>query len=149
MILFSQVIKADDISRLEIQNYFQKTPGNAAYTAVWENQFLNKKVSWKGTIFSLQYQKDFGRTEVTMKVLPGTFMYDTVIYVPGDITDKFDPKQEVSFIASIIKGIDMLGVQEVQLKVGRNMGDQFGDYVFSDDGIVNVNFLQQKPVLQE
>ncbi|MGD9581881.1 MAG: hypothetical protein AB7V50_10950 [Vampirovibrionia bacterium] len=144
MVLSLQVVKADNISRLEIQRYFQNTPGNATYLGVWENKYLNKKVNWTGSIFSIQYQKAFDRTEVTFKILPGTFMYDTVVYVPGDISDKFKLRDEVSFTGSIVKGVDMLGVQEVQVRIGRNMGDQFGNYVFSEDDIVNVNFLQPK-----
>lgn len=149
MMMFSQVTKADEISRLQIQNFFHKIPGNASYTTAWEHQYLNKKVNWQGSIFSIQYQKDFDRTEVTMKILPGTLMYDTVVYVPGDITGNFKIRDEVPFTATIVKGIDMFGVQEVELKVGRNLDDQFGDYVFSNDGTVNVNFFKKKDISEE
>jgi hypothetical protein len=132
----------DEISRHDVQNLFNTSSGNASYSSRWQNYFLNKHVNWKGTIFTIQYQKDFNRTEVTMKILPGTMMYDTIIYVPGDITDQFEPKDEVSFSGSITRGIDMLGVKEVQVNVGRNMGDNFGNYIFTEQGMVNVNFLK-------
>lgn len=143
-IFCTQTSLADNISRDQIQNFFQKTPGNASYLPIWEKAFLNKNISWKGSIFSIQYQKNFQRTEVSMKILPGTIMYDTIVYVPGDITDKFKPKDEVSFSGSISRGIDMLGIQEVQVKIGKNLGDQFGDYIFAEEGMVNVNFLKEK-----
>lgn len=142
-------VHADQISRLEIQNLFIKTPGNASYLPFWEKRFLNKTVTWTGTIFSMQYQQDFNRTELTMKVLPSTLMYDTVVYVPGDVTDKFKLKDEVSFTGKIIRGIDMFGVKEVQVSIGANLGDNFGDYVFTDSGMVNVNFLKEKNVTTE
>lgn len=134
---------ARGISRDQIQQLFADTPGNASYLPSWQQTFLNKGVNWKGIIFSIQYQKSFDRTEVTMKVLPETMMYDTVVFVPGDITDKFNIRDEVNFSGSITRGIDMLGVKEVQVKVGKNLGDNFGDYVFSDQGMVNVNFLNK------
>ena len=139
---FAQFSLADPISRIEIQNLFKQTPGNASYLPFWEKKYLNKPVIWEGTIFSLQYQQAFNRTEITMKVLPTTMMYDTIVYVPGNISDKFKPKQEVSFKGTIARGIDMLGVKEVQVSIGRNMDDRFGDFIFSNDGMVNVNFLQ-------
>lgn len=140
-LLLSQVAVADEISRLEIQNYFHKTPGNASYLPFWEQKYLNHKVHWAGQIFSIQYQKDFKRTEITMKVLPDTFMYDTVVYCPGNITDQFKVKDHVKFSGTISRGIDLFGVKEVQIVVGPNMGDNFGNFIFSDDGFVNVNFL--------
>ncbi|MEW5821974.1 MAG: hypothetical protein AB1782_17400 [Cyanobacteriota bacterium] len=150
---FIQPSSAEEISRLEIQNLFNKTPGNASYLPFWEKKYLNKRVTWKGSIFSIQYQKDFNRTEITLKVLPATIMYDTVVYIPGDISDKFKLKEEVSFSGNISRGVDMLGVKEVQVNIGNNLNDRFGDYVFSDSGIVNVNFLndskQEQPLPEE
>lgn len=141
-VYFLQVSLAEDITRSEIQNFFESTPGNASYKPDWQKRFLHRNVSWKGIIFSIQYQKDFNRTEITLKILPGTFMYDTIVYVPGDITDKFKVRDEVNFSGSITRGVDMLGVKEVQVSIGKNLGDSFGDYIFAEDGMVNVNFLK-------
>lgn len=134
-------LAAQEISRVEIQNYFEQTP-NAIYMPFWETRFLNKNINWTGKIFSLEYQKDFNRTEIALKVLPYTKMYDTIVYVPGDISDKYHENDEVPFSGAITRGVDMLGVKEVQVSVGKNMGDHFGDYIFSENGIMNVNFTK-------
>lgn len=139
--LTSSVVIAEEISRLEIQNFFHDTPGNASYMPFWEQKYLNQHVNWSGQIFSIQYQKDFNRTEITMKVLPNTFMYDTVVYCPGDISKEFTIKDKVDFTGSISRGIDLFGVKEVQIIVGPNLGDRFGNFVFTENGFVNVNFL--------
>lgn len=141
-VIIVQPVFGQGIERIDIQKYFNQTPGNASIIPFWKNNYLNKKVSWKGTIFSMEYQKDFSRTEVTMKILPETIMYDTVVYIPGNIKDKFNLKDDVTFTGTIVKGVDLFGVKEVQVDIGKNSGDSFGNYIFSDNNMINVNFLQ-------
>jgi len=135
---------AQSIERKNIQDYFNKTPGNAVCVPFWKINYLNKRVNWKGKIFSMEYQKDFNRTEITMKILPETIMYDTVVYVPGNIKDKFNIREEVPFTGRIIKGVDLLGVKEVEVYIGKSPGDSFGNYIFPDENMIDVNFLQPK-----
>ncbi len=142
LLLLAPFAMAGEVSRNDVQVFFLQSPKNAVYSSGWHKHFLNKKVQWTGSIFSIQYQKDFNRTEVTLKILPGTMMYDTIVYVPGNISEKFEPGEEVAFSGSITRGVDMLGVKEVQVHVGRNLGDRFGNYVFSEQGMVNVHFLK-------
>lgn len=139
---FAEHTAQNNITRSEIQQLFKQNKHNYSHSTDWDAKFLNKSVDWKGKIFSIQYQKDFHRTEVTMKLLKRTIMYDTVVYVPGDITNLFKGEEEISFSGVISRGVDLLGVREVQIDIRANNKDHFGGLVFSENGIVNVTYLK-------
>ena len=128
------------ISRAEIQSLFKKDKCNSSYSSLWKQKYLNKEIHWEGEIFSLSYDKRRKRTEVAVKILPETIMYDTLVYVPGDIRKDHFKDDAINFKGIITKGVDFLGVKEVQVSVRQNLQDNFGKFLFTNDDPLNLSF---------
>lgn len=104
------------ISRQDIQN-FLKQPGNAILNPDWQRLYSAKTVKWRGTVYKIDYYSPDEPVEVLIKVLPNSYLYDTVLLIPAHhpVLHRLSPGQTLAFEGVITGGVDNVLVKEVHI----------------------------------
>lgn len=69
------------LSRQELQDFLRR-PGNAVASPDWSRQYYDQPVSWHGTVYKISPAGADQPVEILLKVLPDSYLYDTVLMVP-------------------------------------------------------------------
>ncbi len=106
-----------NIQRDDIQHFFTQHEGNSIRTAHWLNHYFRKPVQWQGHVYQIKHYPDSHRVEILVKVLTDSVLYDTVVIVEGrtDLNSFIQKGTLIQFSGTILNGVDMLGVKEVQI----------------------------------
>ncbi len=105
------------IQRDEIQHFFTQHEGNSVRTAHWLNHYFKKPVQWQGQVYQVKRYPDSHRVEILVKVLTDSVLYDTVVILEGrtDLNSFIQKGTMIQFSGTILNGVDILGVKEVQV----------------------------------
>lgn len=105
------------IQRQEIQHFFTQHEGNSVRTAHWLNHYFRKPVQWQGHVYQVKHYPDSHRVEILVKVLTDSVLYDTVVIIEGrtDLNSFIQKGTLIQFSGTILNGVDILGVKEVQV----------------------------------
>jgi hypothetical protein len=101
-------------TREEIQTFLRQ-PGNGIMSPEWTH-YLEKRVSWEGTIYEVNLLDD-GSAEVLIKVMPASYLYDTVLTVPaGHAWNKSLKAGQVLRFQGVVTGaVDTVFLKEVHV----------------------------------
>lgn len=108
---------AQPFSRQEIQHFFVSDVGNSVRTQTWLKLYHGKPVHWSGTVYAIRRSPQSLRTEVLIRVLPDTMLYDTVAIIEGSgpLDSRIQKDQPVHLRGKVVNGVDAIGVKEVHV----------------------------------
>jgi hypothetical protein len=74
-------------------------------------------VQWQGQVYQVKRYPDSHRVEILVKVLTDSVLYDTVVILEGrtDLNSFIQKGTMIQFSGTILNGVDILGVKEVQV----------------------------------
>lgn len=104
------------VSRAEIQQYL-KRPGNAIISTDWTKTYHYKAVQWEGRVFKISRFGNNQPVEVLIKVLPASYLYDTVLIIPANhpAINHLQEGNMISFKGIVTGAVDTALLKEVHV----------------------------------
>lgn len=105
-------------TREEIQAFFQTHPANSARSQAWVRQYQGQTIHWRGEVYRVRHVASSFRVEIMVRVLPQSFLYDTIVALEGDTAaTTLDPRirrgTRIRFEGHLAHGLDFCGVKQV------------------------------------